>query len=102
MQFDVFHNQNKDTNRLIPYLLDLQANLLDGLATRVVAPLILSSHGKAIKHLHPVFTVENKKVILLANELAGVPIALLGEKVVSLSSHRQEIISALDFLFTGF
>ena len=35
-------------------------------------------------------------------ELAGVTVHILGEKVCSLKEQRNEIIAALDFLFTGF
>jgi toxin CcdB len=35
-------------------------------------------------------------------ELAGVSLHSLGEKVCSLKEQRQEIVAALDFLFTGF
>jgi toxin CcdB len=34
-------------------------------------------------------------------ELAGVPARILGDKVLSLKSKRDEIIAALDMLFTG-
>ncbi|MCF8107725.1 MAG: CcdB family protein [Desulfohalobiaceae bacterium] len=48
-QFDVHENTNPETNQTIPYLLDVQADLLETLATRVVVPLItVSSAGKAI------------------------------------------------------
>jgi len=30
-QFDVFENPNQETNQAVPYLLDIQADLLDGL-----------------------------------------------------------------------
>ena len=35
-QFDVYHNPNPATRKTIPYLLDVQADLLDAMATRVV------------------------------------------------------------------
>ncbi|HTY20029.1 MAG TPA: CcdB family protein [Geobacteraceae bacterium] len=35
-------------------------------------------------------------------ELAGINLHTLGDRVCSLKEHRTEIISALDFLFTGF
>ncbi len=38
-QFDVYANPNPDSQQQIPYLVDIQADLLDHLATRVVAPL---------------------------------------------------------------
>jgi toxin CcdB len=102
-QFDVFDNPNAETNEAIPYLLDVQADLLDTLSTRVVVPLVAASAmGKAIKHLNPEFTINNTAVFMSTAELAGVPIRAIGEKVGSLKDQRQEIVAALDFLFTGF
>jgi toxin CcdB len=37
----------------------------------------------------------------LNTELAGVPNRLLGDKVASMKNKRDEIIAALDMLFTG-
>ena len=42
-QFDVFENPNKETNQVVPYLLDVQADLLDTLSTRIVVPLVAAS-----------------------------------------------------------
>jgi toxin CcdB len=102
-QFDVYENQNQETNQEIPYLLDVQAELLDNLATRVVVPLITASAvDKAVKHLNPQFEIRRAPVYMSTAELAGVPVRILGEKVGSLKDRRDEIIAALDFLFTGF
>jgi toxin CcdB len=102
-QFDVYANPNEEMNEAVPYLLDVQADLLDALATRVVVPLVdASTMGKAIKHLNPRFTVRNATVFMSTAELAGVPLRSIGEKVASLKDHRDEIVAALDFLFTGF
>ncbi|WP_333873385.1 CcdB family protein [Methylobacter sp.] len=102
-QFDVFENPNKATNQTIPYLLDVQSDLLDTLSTRVVVPLLsASAMNKAIKHLNPEFTIRNTAVHMSTAELAGIPVWSIGEKVGSLRGQRHEIISALDFLFTGF
>ncbi len=102
-QFDVFENPNEETNQAIPYLLDVQSDLLDTLATRVVVPLVAASAmGKAIRHLNPEFTIRTATVFMSSAELAGVPVRSLGEKVTSLKDQRHEIIAALDFLFTGF
>ena len=38
-QFDVYRNANPATRTRVPYLLDLQSDLLDPLGTRVVVPL---------------------------------------------------------------
>jgi toxin CcdB len=102
-QFDVYTNPNPETNRAIPFLLDVQADLLSDLATRVVIPLYsLSSMGKGAKHLNPRFSIKRTTVILSTAELAGVAINRLGDKAGSLKQHRNEIIAALDFLITGF
>ena len=102
-QFDVYQNPNKDTNQTAPYLLDLQADLLDSLATRVVVPLIAATlMGRAVKHLNPRFKVKGEAVFMSTAELAGVQKSALGKKVGSLREQRNEIIAALDFLFAGF
>ncbi len=102
-QFDVYENPNVETNQVNPYLLDIQADLLSSLKTRVVVPLVnIESVGKTIKHLNPRFKVKQITVFMSTAELAGVPASFLGSKVASLKDRRDEIIPALDFLFTGF
>jgi len=102
-QFDVYENPNEETNQAIPYLLDIQAELLDALATRVVVPLVaVPAMSKAIKHLNPQFAVGQTTVFMSTAELAGIPVRSLGVKAGSLKDQRHEIIAALDFLFTGF
>ncbi len=102
-QFDVYENPNEQSKKNFPYLLDLQSDLLDGLATRVVAPLAyVSAKSRTVEYLQPKFRIKKKAVFLSTSELAGVPVQALGKFVTSLKEHRQSIISALDFLFTGF
>ena len=101
-QFDIVENANPGTSRHVPYLLLLQAPLFDGLATRVVAPLIpLKSFGKPLARLTPVISVADQAFVVSIAEIAGVPLAALGARVNSASDSRPEIISALDFLITG-
>lgn len=101
-QFDVYLNPNADTRDAIPFLLDVQADLLDGLATRVVVPLVLAEEMPLpAKQLNPQFKIKGVAVVMSTPELAGVPIRILGEKMASLKNKRDEIIAALDMLFTG-
>jgi toxin CcdB len=101
-QFDVYLNPNAPTRKSIPYLLDVQADLLDTLATRVVVPLILAEEmGLAARHLNPQFKIKGVAVVMSTAELAGVSNRSLGDKVTTLKSKRDEIIAALDMLFTG-
>lgn len=101
-QFDVYRNVNPATRTAIPYLLDVQADLLDSLVTRVVVPLVLAAEmSAAAKVLNPQFTVNDAVVVMSTAELAGIARRSLGDKVDSLAGQRDEIIAALDLLFTG-
>lgn len=101
-QFDVYLNPNRSTRQAIPYLLDVQADLLDSLTTRVVVPLLRAEIMElSASKLNPNFTINNTVVVVSSAELAGVSIRSLGEKVASLKAQRNEIIAALDLLFTG-
>lgn len=101
-QFDVYLNPNAETRKVIPYLLDVQSDLLDMLATRVVVPLVLAEEmGLPAKQLNPQFKVKGEAVVMSTAELAGIPNRSLGDKVASLKNKRDEIIAALDLLFTG-
>jgi len=101
-QFDVYLNPNTATRKVIPYLLDVQTELLDTLATRVVVPLVVAEEmGLSARHLNPQFKVKGTAVVMSTAELAGVSNRLLRDKVASLKTKRDEIIAALDLLFTG-
>jgi toxin CcdB len=102
-RFDIYENSNRLTRAEVPYLLDVQADLLDNLATRVVVPLVkLSAMGKPAKHLNPQFTINKEKLVMSTAELAGIPVSALGEKSGTLKERQDEIIAALDFLLSGF
>ncbi len=102
-QFDVYRNANPATRARIPFLLDVQADLLRSLATRIVVPLcgpeVLG--GKLAERLNPEFDVGGRKVVMLTPELAGVPRKSLGERVASLAEERGAIVAALDLALTG-
>ncbi|QXE89284.1 CcdB family protein [Geomonas subterranea] len=102
-QFDVYENPDQDSKSSVPFLLDVQADLLNKLNTRVVVPLVpASAFAHPIPLLNPQLDVEGATVVMLTAELAGIHIRLLGAKVGNLKHSRAEIITALDFLFTGF
>ena len=102
-QFDVYRNVNPATRARIPYLLDVQSDLLDTLATRVVVPLCKPEvlRGKLAERLNPVFEVEGRKMVLLTPELAGVSRKALGKQIANLANRRDSIIAALYLVITG-
>jgi toxin CcdB len=100
-QFDVYHNTNPATQEQIPYLLDVQTDLIDVVKTRVVVPLEICGSFAPAARLSPVFQIEDVTVAMSTPELAGVHLRSLGSFVCSLSHKRQEIMGALDLLFSG-
>ena len=102
-QFDVYRNLNPAGRARIPYLLDVQSDLLDRLATRVVVPLCKPQllKDKLADRLNPVFEIEGRKVAMLTPELAGVPLKVLGEPIDNLAKHRNTIVAAIDLVVSG-
>lgn len=102
-QFTVYRNTSSANKDTVPYLLNVQSDLLDDLETRVVIPLYPASvlKGKSFRTLTPIFEIEGNEYIMLTPQLAGISKKLLGSIVVDLSEKRSEIIAALDLLITG-
>lgn len=83
-------------------VVDCQADLLGGLRTRVVVPLITESAApKPARHLNPVFVVGGERFVLMTQLLTAVEVRELGGKVGSLASEGETVLGALDFLLTG-
>lgn len=87
----------------VPYLLDVQADLLDVLPTRLVIPLLPAREaGARIDRLHLPVEVEGQALVLAVNLLSNIRRDQLGPKVGSLADRRDEIVAAVDFLQQGF
>lgn len=84
-------------------VVNLQADLLDFLQTRLVAPLeTLDKSPTPAKHLNPVFELDDGQFVLLIQSIAAVPVALLGHSIGDLSNEQDKITRALDMVFQGF
>jgi len=100
-QFDVYRNPDTSSRARFPFLLDIQSDLLDSLATRVVVPMASAANDAPMSQLMPVFEVEGQRVVMRTTEIAGVPRKAVGRHVTSLAGHRHEIVAALDVLISG-
>jgi toxin CcdB len=102
-RFDVFRNTDRASAKHIPFLLLLQSEMLDDMPTRVVAPLVVPSalSGPPAKMLNPEFSIDGHRVVMLTQQLAGVPIQRLKTRVAHLGERHDDIVRALDFLFSG-
>ncbi|MDR3393660.1 MAG: CcdB family protein [Parasulfuritortus sp.] len=103
-QFDIHTNPDPGSAKVIPYVIEVQSDLLDELPTVVVLPLADPStiEQLPILRLNPRVTVEEQPLVVLAQDMAAVPRRLLSKPIGNLSAQRNDILAALDFLFTGF
>lgn len=97
-RFDIFDNRDG-----AGYLLDVQSDLLNGLNTRVVVPLLpKSSAPSPAQRLNPVFSIEGLEFVMATQYMAAVPEGELRSGVGNLAERQEEISAALDMLFLGF
>ena len=101
-RFEVRANLNRATRARVPYLVELQANMLSALDTRLVAPLVPAAEfGPVAARMNPEFRIGSRKFVMDTALMAGVPCKLLGEKIVSLADRSADILGAVDFLLSG-
>lgn len=102
--YSVFQNLNPRTNAAVPFLLDVQSEVLSVLGTRLVVPLYRSeaAGGQVLSRLTPVVQFLGQPLVAMVPELAGIPRRELGPVSGDLESARGEILQAIDLLLTGF
>ena len=101
-RFDVHPTPWADERKHTPFWLDVQADHLHALATRVIVPLRRFSPREPVKgELNPVFEIDGTSVFADTANIGSFPKALLRRPVASLRHERLAIEDALDFLFTG-
>ena len=102
-QLDYFANTDKDTNKIYPFIVDVQDNLLGDLNSRVVIPLtpLINFEASYPKNLCPKITIEGKDYSLLTHQMSSISKRALSNYQGTLANNRPEIIAAIDFLITG-
>lgn len=97
-KYDVYSGSESDT-----LLLDVQADLLDALNTRVVIPLIaISKAPLPAKRLNPVFMIDGNEFVMVTQFMAAVPKSILRDPQASMKDKFEEITTAIDMLIQGF
>ena len=86
-QFDVCLNPNPDSAAAIPYLLEVQSDLLESVNTRAVVPLaLLSERAQPAKYLNPQFEIEGVHVVMVTEQIAGIPQRAVGKRLKGIRS----------------
>jgi toxin CcdB len=99
-RFDVYPNPGKAS---AGFVLDVQADLLSALGTRVVVPLLPQDTAPKPAHgLNPEFEIDGRSHLMLTQFIAAVPKKHLGKPVASLKARSDDITRAHDFLQVGF
>jgi len=103
MQYDVYDNPSPRMRDQYPYVVDMQSNLLSSLATRLVAPLAVTTllPHSVPPRLCPMLLVEGKSLMLVAFEAAPLERRLLKNKVASVKERASDIVAAMDAVMSG-
>ena len=101
-QFDVFENPIPRARRAYPFVAVLQCDLAETGRDRLVAPLAPRTRLRGTAgRLTPHVKVSDVDHVLLVPSMTAVRVDDLRTLRGQLSTYRDEIVAALDFLFLG-
>ena len=101
-QYDVFPNPSRSGAEGIPYVVVIQNDLLDGLATRLAIPLAEpDAMGKVPAVLCPTVRVNGRRLNALAHYTAPLPTKLLRSPVDNVSAQASALVTAVDAVLSG-
>lgn len=103
VQFDVYENPSPRMRDAYPYVVDVQSDLISGLATRMVMPLAITmlSDSDLPRRLCPRITVQGKPYMLVPFEAAPLDKRLLKTVVDSVRHQSHDIVAAMDAVLSG-
>ncbi|MBS0341110.1 MAG: CcdB family protein [Proteobacteria bacterium] len=102
-QFDVYANPNPATRATVPFVVDVQAGLIDQLPTRLVMPLsrVGASQSRLPLNLCPSVEVNGEALRLMPHLAAAIDKRLLRLPVLSIAYRANEVGAALDAAVCG-
>jgi toxin CcdB len=103
-RFDIYSNPSQNQKK-VPFLLDVQSNVISGLATRIVIPLRPLSIFSSINlpsDLFPIIAIGGVNYFLDTPQLGSIPLSELKSKVGSARNQHTEIQEALDRVFGAY
>ncbi|KQV42885.1 hypothetical protein ASE26_02950 [Duganella sp. Root198D2] len=103
-RFDIYVNPGRN-HRNIPYLVDVQSNVISGLATRIVVPLrpLAGFSSSALPpDLFPIIQIDGGDYVLDTPQLGAIPLAELKSRVASARDSQFVIQAALDRVFGAY
>jgi toxin CcdB len=102
MQHDVFVNPSQRFRAGFPLVAELQANVAEG-RDRMVAPMApLAAYPGGSGRLSPIVQHGGQAFYLVMPLMGLLPRSRLIEPVGTIRAYRDDIVRAIDWLFTGF
>ena len=96
-QYDVFANPSSSAASGIPFVVVIQSELLDALATRLTMPLaVLDVATKVPTALCPPIMVNGQRLHALAHYAAPLPAKTLKRPVDNVAAQASALVSAMD------
>jgi len=97
-KFDVYRNPDGPG-----YLLDCQADLLNGLNTRFVVPLLpVDIAPPPAERLNPAFEIAGQRFVMVTQFAGTIARKQLGNRIASLLAEDVTITDAIDMLLSGY
>ncbi len=97
-----FENPIAQARRAFPFVVILQSDVASTGRDRIVAPLVPQNRmAKLAGRLTPVVGVGGLAHVLLVPRMTSVAAVDLRIVKAQLAAHREDIVSAIDFLFLG-
>jgi toxin CcdB len=102
-QFSVYKNKSRN-KQTYPYFIDVQADMLAHLNTRLVIPLTQKDNSNSqVKALTPVIIIEQVDYVVLTTIITTTDVKNLkaGDAVMDASHLRDQLVSAIDMMILG-
>lgn len=102
-QWDVYPNPNPASRVDVPYLVDVQSDLLRVVPTRFVVPLAPPRRRLSglPQRMSPRFQVQDQELLLVPQEAGPVDARVLRTPVANLRADAHRIIDALNAVVSG-
>lgn len=102
-QFAIYKNKSRN-KQAYPYFIDVQADILAHLNTRLVMPLTRKNNSNSqVKTLTPVVTIDLVDYVVLATMITTTDVKNLKDDdvVMNVSYLRDQLVSAIDMMILG-
>lgn len=101
-QYDVFANPSSSASDGIPFVVVIQSDLLDALATRLtLLPAVFDPATRVPMALCPVIVVKGRRLQALVHYAAPLPAKLLRRLVDNVAAQASALVSAMDAVLSG-